>query len=79
MGTFEATFSQKTTEIQAILAYILTTARANSIAWPAALSTVAYPWGRTRGTPVNCKITSFSLSRKNLNRWSLRIKFVEAP
>lgn len=78
VGTFEASFSQSTAQIQAILAYLLTTARASDIAFPAALSTVAYPWGRTRGTPTNCKILSFDVSRKNLNRWGLKIKFGEA-
>lgn len=79
IGTFEATFSQKTAEVQAILAYLLTTARANSVAFPAALSTVAYPWGRTRGAATNCKVIGFTLARKNLNRWTLKIKFTEAP
>lgn len=79
VGTFEATFQQSTAEAQAILAYILITARANAVAWPAALSSVAYPWGRSRGTPTNCKILGVTIARKNLNRWILKIKFGEAP
>lgn len=78
-GAFEAPFSQKTAEAQAILAYLLITARANSFAFPAALATVAYPWGRARGAPANCKVTGISGTRKNLNRWTLKIKFAEAP
>lgn len=79
IGTFEGSFSQKTAEIQAILAYLLTTARASAVTFPAALVTVAYPWGRARGAATNCKVLSFECSRKNLNRWALSLKLVEAP
>lgn len=79
-GTFEASFSQKTAELQAILAYLLVTARASAVAFPATVATtVPYPWGRARGTATNCKVLSFECSRKNLNRWALSLKLVEAP
>lgn len=80
IGLFEGEFSQTTAEIQAILAYLLTTARASAIAFPSALSAVVdYPFGRSRGTPGNCRVTGFEIGRKNLNRWSLKLQLAEAP
>ena len=80
VGIFEASFSQSTAQIQAILAYLLTTARAASVAFPSAVSAVVpYPWGRARGTPGNCQVRAFSVARKNLNRWNLNLTLVEAP
>ena len=80
VGTFDGTFIQTTAQIQAILAYLLTTARANAIAFPTAISTVVpYPWGKARGAAINCKVKAFSVTRKNLNRWILKLTLVEAP
>lgn len=79
-GYLDVELVQNLATTQAILAYILTTARASAVAFPAALSTViAYPWGRSRGAPTNCRFTSLQLSRMNLNRWRLKLRLVEAP
>jgi len=79
-GTLDVTLVQNTATTRAILAYILTTARANAVAFPSALAaTIAYPWGRSRGAPTNCRFTGLSVSRKNLNRWTLQLRLVEAP
>jgi hypothetical protein len=78
IGKFTGMFSQTTTELKAILAYILVTARASSFTFPT-LSGVTYPFGIAKGSgPFNCKIKDFKISRKNLNRWSIMIEFVEA-
>lgn len=79
-GQLDVELSQNTATTQGILAYALTTARAGAVAFPAALSAViAYPWGRDRGSPTNCRFKGISVSRKNLNRWTIRLSLVEAP
>lgn len=78
IGKFTGMFSQTTTELKAILAYILVTARASSFTFPT-FAGVTYPFGVARGSgPFNCRIKDFKISRKNLNRWALMIEFVEA-
>lgn len=78
-GTLEVDLVQNLAQTRAILAYVLTTARASAVAFPSALSTIAYPWGRARGSATNCKITGLEVSRMNLNRWKIKLRFVEAP
>lgn len=77
VGTFTGTFSQKPAEARAILAYLLTTARANSITLPT-FSGMTYPFGTPRGAgPFQVKIPKWELSRNGLNRWVFRITFTE--
>jgi hypothetical protein len=77
IGMFRATYQQKRSEAQAILAYILVTARAGTVTFPLHAN-IPRPFGQLRGTgPFNCKITDFSISRKDLNRWLLDIEFRE--
>ncbi len=79
VGLFTASFSQTKAQAQAILAYLLTTARSASVALPT-FSSVVYPFGIKKGTgPFNCKITGFEIARANLNRWNLQIAFEETP
>jgi len=79
VGTFVGTFQQRPAEARAILAYLLTTARANAFTLPT-FPGITYPFGQARGSgPFNCKVTAFDLSRKNLNRWTFKITFQEAP
>jgi hypothetical protein len=76
-GMFVGTFQQKPAEARAILAYLLTTARASTITLPT-FSGVTYPFGQPRGAgPFNAKITAFDVRRKDLNRWIFRLTFEE--
>lgn len=76
-GTFKASFLQTKATLQAILRYLMVTARASAFTLPT-FSGVTYPFGVPRGTgPFNCKAREFSFSRKNLNRWDLQISFAE--
>jgi cytochrome c556 len=76
-GALKATFSQTTTQMKAILSYLLTTSRAATITLPT-FSGLTYPFGYLRGTgPFNAKALSFSVKRNNLNRWTLDIEFAE--
>lgn len=77
IGRFIGRFRQQTSQAQAILAYLLTTARASAVTFPS-LGGVTYPWGVNRGTPANCKVKSFSIRRVNLVFWDLEIEFVES-
>lgn len=77
VGRFVGRFRQQTSQAQAILAYLLTTARANTVAFPS-LGGVTYPWGVNRGAPANCKVKSFSIRRVNLVFWDIEIEFVES-
>lgn len=77
VGRLQASFSQTTAQLQAILAYLLTTARASTITLPT-FSGLTYPFGYLRGVgPFNAKVLSFGISRANLNRWTLDIEFAE--
>ena len=67
-------FRQQTSQAQAILAYLLTTARANTVAFPSI--GVNYPWGNP-GAPANCKVKSFTVSRVNFVFWDFKIELVE--
>ena len=76
-GILQARFSQRTAEMQAILAYLLTTARASTITLPT-FPGLDYPFGYARGTgPFSAKVLDFDMTRKNLNRWDLAIDFAE--
>lgn len=75
-GRFVGRFRQQTSQAQAILAYLLTTARANSVAFPSSIP-VTYPWGINRGVPTNCRIKSFSIRRVNFVFWDLELELVE--
>ena len=78
VGAFTGRFSQTTTELKAILAYIMVTARAAAFVMPT-LSGASYPFGVAKGNGAfNVKIKDFSFTRANLNRWNLMIKFVES-
>lgn len=77
VGILRAGFSQTTTELKAILAYLLTTARGASITLPT-FTGLDYPFGYSRGTGTfSAKILNFDISRRNLNRWGLNIDFAE--
>ena len=79
VGRLSGTFIQKPAEARAILAYLLTTARATAVTLPT-FPGLTYPFGRPKGSgPFNCKITKFEVSRLNLNRWTFKIDFEEAP
>lgn len=73
-GRFVGKFRQSTAHTQAILAYLLTTARNNTVAFPSI--GVSYPWGNAI-TPTNCKIKSFALTRVNFVFWDVDIELVE--
>lgn len=76
IGRFEGVFRQTTAQARAILAYLLTTARANAVTFPSI--GVTYPFGVSRGPlPMNCKVKSFEISRQNFVFWDLKIEFVE--
>lgn len=77
VGRFVGTCRQQTSQIQAILAYLLVTARAASVAVPT-LGNVGYAWGISRGAPTNCRVKSFSLTRVNFVFWDLRLELVES-
>ncbi len=77
IGRYVGTFMQTTAEAQAILAYICVTARAGVVAMPT-IPGEPYPFGVVRGTyPLNCRIKSVEISRKDLRYWFLKIEFVE--
>jgi hypothetical protein len=79
VGLFRGRFQQTRAEAQAILRYLLVTARAASFTLPT-FSGVTYPFGVSRGTgPFTCRVPKFGVSRKNLNRWILDIEFAESP
>ncbi len=79
VGVFRGVFQQTTAQTQAILAYLLTTARASAFTLPT-FPGVTYPFGIARGAgPFQCRVVRFSVSRKNLNRWLLEIEFSEVP
>lgn len=77
IGRFVGTFRQTVEETQAILAYLLTTARAASIAVPT-LGNVTYLWGQPRGAATNCRVKSFGLVRRDFVFYDLEIELVEA-
>lgn len=78
-GYFKGAFQQTRTEAQAILAYLLITARATAVTLPT-FPGVEYPFGYTRGPgPFLASIPKFEISRKDLNRWILGIEWAEAP
>ena len=77
IGQFKGTFRQTTAQAKAILKYVLSTARASTIAFPT-LGGVTYPFGVIRGAlPKNAKIIDFSISRHNLVFWDIELTFVE--
>jgi len=77
-GRFVGYFSQTRAQTQAILAYILVTARAASFTFPT-LSGVAYPFGISKGTgPFTVIIYDFKVTRQNINRWTIMIDFRES-
>ncbi len=76
IGSYPGKFLQTKAELQAILAYILITARATEITFPSL--GVTYPFGVVRGgLPKSAKIVSFSFSRKDFIMWNLSITFAE--
>lgn len=77
IGEYNGVFKQTTAQMQAILYYILNTARGNTIAFPT-LGGVTYPFGVNKGgLPLNCKIRSWELNRLDFVFWEIKIKFVE--
>jgi hypothetical protein len=72
-GRFTGRFVQTTVEARAVLAYLLVTARANVITFPAL--DVTYPFGQAGAGSDGCKITKWSLRRLNLSMWEFRITF----
>lgn len=78
-GRFVGQFLQTQTQMQSILAYLLTTARGNSFVMPT-WPRCTYPFGLTKGAgPFNVVAHSFKFSRASLSRWNLEIDFREAP
>jgi len=78
-GKFVGRFSQSTTELKAILAYLLVTVRGVSMVFPT-LSGVTYPFGVSKGVgPFNVVVYSIQVQRQNLNRWTLTLDLREAP
>ena len=79
LGKMVGEFTANPTEAKAIIAYLLVTARANTIVLPT-FSGVTYPFGYNRGSgPFNVKIPKWEIRRKDLNRWVFKIEFREAP
>jgi len=76
-GRFAGVFKQKTAQAQAILAYLLTSARASSFAFPSI--GVTYPFGSTKSATPNCKVTKISIERADFVFWNLSLEFMEAP
>jgi len=77
IGLFKGSFRQTTAQTKAILKYVLSTARASTIAFPT-LGGVTYPFGVIRGAlPKNAKIIDFSVSRHNLVFWDIELTFAE--
>jgi hypothetical protein len=76
-GFLKASFSQKTSEVKAILAYLLTTARASSFTLPT-FTGLDYPFGYSRGSgSFSTVAVDINIARANLNRWDLDIDFAE--
>lgn len=77
VGSFTPTYRQTTSEVQAILKYLLSTARANTIVLPAHTN-VTYPFGQARGTgPFNVIAYSYSVKRFSPSYWDLSIDWRE--
>ena len=77
IGTFRGQFLQTTATLQAIIRYLMVTARASAFTLPT-FSGVTYPFGVPKGSGAfSCKAREFSFSRKNLNRWDMEISFSE--
>jgi len=79
-GTFTGRFLQTTAQMQAIRAYLLTTARANPITFPALYPAPFNPFGANEADNrfQKCFAISWSDKRINLNRWELQIDFAQA-
>lgn len=78
VGTFKAKFTQTTAEMQAIIAYILVTARAGTVVLPT-FAGVTYPFGIAKGSGAfNCKINDFKVTRNSVHFWDIEIMFTEA-
>ena len=76
-GLFRGIFRQTTAEAKAILKYVLSTARASTVAFPT-LGGVTYPFGVVRGAlPKNSKIIDFRLARRNFVFWDIELTFAE--
>jgi hypothetical protein len=75
-GRFIGTFRQTVDETRAILAYLLTTARAASIAVPT-LGNLTYAWGQPRGVATNCRVKSIGITRRDFVFYDLEIELVE--
>lgn len=75
-GIFQATFNQTTSEMPAIRRYLLTTARANKIAFPT-FGGITQPFGTRAGTgPFNCRVIAWDdLGRQDFGDWALSITF----
>lgn len=79
VGLFKATFRQTSEEIKAIRAYLLTTARAESIEFPEVLSDF-YPYGamETHSMYQKCHVKEWRDKRINFVFWDLEITFAQA-
>ena len=78
VGRIQATYQQKPAEARAIMAYLLSTARANAVTLPT-FPGITYPFGQPRGSgPFSAKVRSWEVTRKDLNRWIFKIEWVEA-
>lgn len=77
-GRFVGSFRQDSESAAAVLKFLLQANRASPFDFPD-LPQVDYPFGITRGgLPKKCKARSFSIARESLNRWGMKIEFVES-
>jgi hypothetical protein len=76
-GRFLGKFLQTTYEAKAILRYLMGTNRTAAFAFPA-LEGVDYPFGKARGSSLQCRAKEVKISRVSLDRWNFEIEFVEA-
>lgn len=79
-GIFHGTFLQTTEQMKAIRAYLLQTARANVIPFPAMGNGVFYPFGANEGDSrfQMCNVISWSDKPVNYDLWELEITFSQA-
>ncbi len=77
-GTFKGHFLQELASAQAILRYLLETARGSAFAFPT-LPGVEFPFGEARGAlPKSCKSIGLSCTQVDLTHWDIAPVWVES-